>query len=437
MQRVRTRKPLPCVMVTQRCPQAFVLRNGIGPALDQSLDRLGLSEQLSLLSLAKEEGVSVCIAADGRIPVSLISYLAQHNASRITAIALSLHRLLPENAESLVADPAEQSVVAPGVSISTSWLKSDIRIVVSRVKTDRSGAYCLCGAAVRSCMGQGDLDLLLEHCPPHCAIIVDPSQNLPAIVSDHPLLADWTGATLMGRDPYSAPHNARWFRNGLAPRIYEIHGDLSPIQSWRAPPSLKRDLPHALYGDPVTNPFGMHGIKFSKAWIDYVTAILDPFLPPTNGADGASGAPRKTREALIDRISGSLSPESMGELLEALLKGLGLFISVHPVLKQDIALLQAGYRITTKDNRLSVFATFIDGTLTATRKGTIPVNVCLIFQDTRAMLNLFTSPKPDLLNAMLKQQVAFDGNLNYLLKLAYLLKRVMLVTKGDIRSSVI
>ena len=58
----------------------------------------------------------------------------------------------------------------------------------------------------------------------------------------------------------------------------------------------------------------------------------------------------------------------------------------------------------------------------------------MIFKDAPTILRLFTSPKPDLLNAMLKQQIAFDGNLNYLLKLAYLLRRVLLITRGELGS---
>jgi hypothetical protein len=259
--------------------------------------------------------------------------------------------------------------------------------------------------------------------------VADPIHDTPAVIANHPLLADWVGATLMGRDPHGAPANADWFRNGLLPRVYRVHGDTSPVRSWRNPPSLKSDLPHAIYGDPVVGYWGQRAADASAAWVAYGTSVLEPFLVwQTCARDELS-----TPDVLVDRIASAVSSESMGELLEALLKGLGLLIGFHPILRDDIQTLPAGYRFTTRDRRMTVTARFSDDGLTASRADSGPVNVSLIFKDTPAMLRLFASPNPDLLGAMLKQHVAFEGNFNYLLKLAYLLRRVMLIVKGDLR----
>lgn len=82
---------------------------------------------------------------------------------------------------------------------------------------------------------------------------------------------------------------------------------------------------------------------------------------------------------------------------------------------------------------MNVVARFSGGVLTASRADSGPVNVALVLKDTSALLRLLAAPKPDLLRALLKQQVTFEGNLNYLLKLGYLLRRATVIVRGDLR----
>ena len=439
MSRVRSNKPIPCPVATSKIMEAFVVPANAGPALDDALDGIALGDMLSILRSAGGPGPTVAIVADGTVPCSLLSYLEKQDGVRITSVQLATQRRLHENSRSTIADPIDRIFPSPDLALRT-WAESDIRIVVSRVKTDRRGAYSLCGATLASCVSRGGLDSLLDRYPAHCAIVVDPAHDTPAVVSRHPLLADWVGSILMGSDPYSAPANAAWFRKGLLPRTYRIHGDMSPVISWRNPPALTRDLPNAACGDPVVLSFEKQAADAAGAWVDYVTSMLETFLPaPEMETFGEAfpGEPRSVRswwEILACRIAPAVSPESMGEIIEALFKGLGLLISIHPVLQEDVQTLQAGYLLTTADGRMTVTAEFANGRLWAKRTNSRPVNVTLIFKDTSTILRLLTSPKPDLLNAMLKQQIAFDGNLNYLLKLAHLLRRVFLITKGELGS---
>jgi len=439
MSRVRSHKTIPRPVATPEIIEAVVVPANARPGLDDALDRIALGDMLSTLRLAGGPGPSVAIVADGTVPCSLLSYLERHGDLRITSVPLAPQGSFHENSPSTIAGPIGQIVPAPDLAFRT-WAGSDIRIVVSRVKTDRRGAYSLCGAALASCVSQGGLDSLLDRYPAHCAIVVDPAHDTPAVVSRHPLLADWVGSILMGRDPYSAPANAAWFRKGLLPRTYRIHGDTGPVSSWSDPPFLTRDLPNATCGDPAVLSFEQQAADAVGAWVDSVTSMLEMFLPtPEMEAFGEAfqGEPRSVRsrwETLVCRIAPAVSPESMGEIIEALFKGVGLLISIHPVLREDVRTLQAGYLLTTADGRMTVTAEFANGRLWAKRTKSSPVNVTLIFKDAPTILKLFTSPKPDLLNAMLKQQIAFDGNLNYLLKLAYLLRRVLLITRGELGS---
>ncbi len=426
---VGTKKPLLRMGAMPRTYRAILVSEWAGYSLDEALDTIGMTEMLAPPGSAQGRGPAVAIAAEGAMPSGLLSYLSRLGATRITKIALTLPPMLPDNAGCVTADATCQAGVLPDLALCTSWAENDIRIVVSRVKTDRRGAYSLCGAALKACLSRGDLGAFLERYPAHCSIVADPMHDAPAVIADHPLLADWVGATLMGRDPYSAPANADWFRRGLLPRVYRIDGDTHPVRSWRNPPSLKCDLPQAAYGDPVGR-YRVHSVADAAAtWVAYGKSVLESFLRPRTGAQHHLS----TRDALVEHIAAAVSSESLGELLEALLKGLALLIDFHPVLKDEIRTLRAGYRLTTRDRRMNVAARFSSGVLTASRADPEPVNVTLIFKDTPTLVRLFASPKPDLLGAMLKQQVAFEGNLNYLLKLAYLLRRVTLIVLGDLR----
>ncbi len=419
--RPRDRAPAP--------PNAVVVTDGGGHSLEEALDAIGMADMLMRVSSARRPAAAVAIAADGAVPRSVRAYLIRHGTARITTIALASPPPGVECGDGEVADPACRTSVSADLELSTAWAESDVRLVVSRVKTDRNGEYLLCGAALKACVSRGDLSAVLDRYPAHCSIVVDPAGDTPAVVADHPLLADWIGATLMGRDPFSAPADADWFRRGLLPRAYRVRGDTRPIDGWRNPPSLVRDLPQAVYGPPVISCRWQGVAAAAEAWSSYVRSVLEPFLPVQAGANGG----RPTREILVERIAAAVSPESLGELLEALLQGLGFLMSVHPALKDEVRALRARYRLTTQDGRMSVTARFSAGTLNASRTDSGPANVTLIFKDTAALLGIAASPKPDLLGSMLRQDVAFDGNLNYLLKLAYFLRRVSLILQSDQR----
>jgi hypothetical protein len=59
-------------------------------------------------------------------------------------------------------------------------------------------------------------------------------------------------------------------------------------------------------------------------------------------------------------------------------------------------------------------------------------NITNIFKDQSALMNFLLSPKPDILGAILNQDVTFDGNLNYLSKFAFMSKRLQLMVAGEI-----
>jgi hypothetical protein len=57
-------------------------------------------------------------------------------------------------------------------------------------------------------------------------------------------------------------------------------------------------------------------------------------------------------------------------------------------------------------------------------------HITVIFKDSQALMKFLLSPKPDILNAILKQEVTFDGNLNYLYKFVYMARRLQSMVTG-------
>ena len=74
-----------------------------------------------------------------------------------------------------------------------------------------------------------------------------------------------------------------------------------------------------------------------------------------------------------------------------------------------------------KNKKMKVLEKIIDNT-----------NVTVTFKDARALMNYILAPKPDILGAILRQEVVFEGNLNYLYKFAYMSRRLQLMATGNI-----
>jgi hypothetical protein len=439
MPRVRPHQSASLQRQTARTVEAVVLRTDDAAGFDDALRQIGL---LSALHARNGAGTSVAIATDGMIPSMLFSYLMKQGISRIVSVPFTVQRILPENSKSTLADPTDRITIAHDLALCRPWVESDIRIVVSRVKTDDRGAYSLCCAVLAACVSPENFEALLERFPPHCAIAADFANDTPAVAANHPLLADWIGATLMGRNPFSALANAERFRRGLLPRTYRIHGDTTPIASWRTPPSLKRYIPSSSCCDSIIRYCEKDTADTLTAGVTTIRSFMKSFRSSLESAvlgESSHNEPKEnfsTRESVINRLASALSPESMGEILETALKGIGLLCIFHSGLKEEVQTLRAVYLFATTDRRMTVTAEFSNGLLKVGRGAAGPINVALIFHDIPAMMRLFATPQPNLLHAILSQQISFEGNLNYLLKLAYLLRRISLIAKGELKKAV-
>jgi hypothetical protein len=128
----------------------------------------------------------------------------------------------------------------------------------------------------------------------------------------------------------------------------------------------------------------------------------------------------------LKRFVELLQSEIAEGFLNALLNGMSLIFKLDRDFGRNIEGFSARYQFLSKDKDMAVYATFDNGQMKACEGRIDNPNVTIIFKDEKALMNFILSPKPDILGAVLRQDVMLKGNLNYLYKFAYMAKRLQL-----------
>jgi hypothetical protein len=137
---------------------------------------------------------------------------------------------------------------------------------------------------------------------------------------------------------------------------------------------------------------------------------------------------RQVKTAL-EKLLKELDSEFTEEVLKALLTGMGLVFLLSSKYRKNIENFNGRYLFQGKNNAFSVAAVFQNGSMNVV-DGTIDSpNITIIFKNPAALRNFIFSPKPDILNAILQQDVSIDGNLNYLYKFAYMANHLKLMAQ--------
>jgi len=100
--------------------------------------------------------------------------------------------------------------------------------------------------------------------------------------------------------------------------------------------------------------------------------------------------------------------------------------------RRNIENFNGRYVFRSKDNSIVASAAFENGTMKVYDRIIEKPNMTITFRNDRSLMNYLLSPKPDILNAVLKQDVMVSGNLNYLYKFAYMAKRLQLMATGKV-----
>jgi len=130
---------------------------------------------------------------------------------------------------------------------------------------------------------------------------------------------------------------------------------------------------------------------------------------------------RKYRMNLIGKkFVKTLESEFAEEFLDVLLKLMGLVFCIDKDFRRNIENFDAKYVFKDKSGDIIISAVFKNSKLKVVKEQIGAANIIIIFKDQKALMNFLLSPKPDILSAILNQDVTYEGNLNYLSKFAYM-----------------
>jgi hypothetical protein len=118
--------------------------------------------------------------------------------------------------------------------------------------------------------------------------------------------------------------------------------------------------------------------------------------------------------------------------LTVLLNLMSLILCLNPEYRLNIKDFEAKYVFKGKSKKLYVTAEFKNNKLAVKQKQIQNPELTLTFKDGNSLFKLLLSDTPDVLNAMLNQEVDFCGNINYLNKFAYMAMRLKLMAAGKV-----
>jgi hypothetical protein len=115
-----------------------------------------------------------------------------------------------------------------------------------------------------------------------------------------------------------------------------------------------------------------------------------------------------------------LEEEVADGFLEILLEVMRLTFFVDKDFRRNIENFSARYVFQDKSGEVYVVAVFDNNRLTVSKRTVENPTFTLIFRDGNSLIKFLLSPSPDILNALLNQEIDFFGNINYINKFAYL-----------------
>ena len=121
-----------------------------------------------------------------------------------------------------------------------------------------------------------------------------------------------------------------------------------------------------------------------------------------------------------------LRDEALDLSLELLLGFMRLYLLVNAPFRRSIENFEARYSFRSTDGRIDAGIIFSGSKMSVVRHAIDNTNVSVVFKDGLALKNFLFAPEPDIIGAILNNEVSYTGNLNYLSKFAYMAKHLKL-----------
>ena len=131
-------------------------------------------------------------------------------------------------------------------------------------------------------------------------------------------------------------------------------------------------------------------------------------------------------DILFDKFHKCLQSDAADGFLAIVLDLMALVLLVDPIYRRNIHGFDARYLFKTQDGKVAVSALFHCDLMEVVPRempGPAP-NITIKFRDAKALMGFLLARNPDILGAMLHQDVVLEGNLNYLYKFAYMARHL-------------
>lgn len=153
-----------------------------------------------------------------------------------------------------------------------------------------------------------------------------------------------------------------------------------------------------------------------------------PYAVNFKGREDVGPALKKILLAGITaRVTGGISPEIAGWLIEYALQIVKLHLVFNSDLNKQVEAFNAKYMIVLNGLEKPISVVFKHGVMDVFRKSIDKPDLTIRIIDINNLLKYALSEKPDILRAILQQYITFEVNLNYLFRIAYLMKRLELL----------
>lgn len=131
------------------------------------------------------------------------------------------------------------------------------------------------------------------------------------------------------------------------------------------------------------------------------------------------------RRRLSDAV-GAINTQAMDLFLETLLRLMGFAFMLDKSYRRNIEGFEGRYVFTSRDHGIAASAIFEDNRMTVKNRAVEHPDITLVFKDGKALRHFLFSENPDIIAAILDNEISYTGNLNYLAKFAYMAKHLQL-----------
>jgi hypothetical protein len=131
-------------------------------------------------------------------------------------------------------------------------------------------------------------------------------------------------------------------------------------------------------------------------------------------------------KGFIEKLTDIFGAKFTEDMLLILLEGMSLLFLISPKFRKQIKGFNGSYVFKSVDDAFKVSIEFKNERMKVHKGDIANPSLTIAFKDSHALLNFLFSPKPDVIGAMLNQDVILDGNLNYLYRFAYIANHVRL-----------